>query len=211
MDRVALKEKAKEMIRGNKWLLWKPMLIICVMTFVVTFITGLIPGKIGVIIAAIGSIFISIFAMGYVKYLIKFVRGENPEFSDIVECVKERWLTIFLTSLLVGIFVGLWSGLCVSPGIIASMSYAMAQFLAVDSDMNPLECIRKSKEMMNGHKMEFFILGLSFIGWNILASFTLGLLYIWLMPYMNVPVTLFYENLNGRVQNVNAEVANPIQ
>ena len=45
--------------------------------------------------------------------------------------------------------------------------------------------------------MELFILLLSFIGWEIVASLTLGILYIWLMPYMMVTLTLAYEALKG--------------
>ena len=49
--------------------------------------------------------------------------------------------------------------------------------------------------------MDLFIFGLSFIGWTILASLTLGLLYIWLMPYMIVATTLLYEELKKKQNN----------
>ena len=48
--------------------------------------------------------------------------------------------------------------------------------------------------MMIGHKWEYFVLELSFIGWAILASFCLiGML--WLAPYMNVTYANYYLNL----------------
>ena len=45
--------------------------------------------------------------------------------------------------------------------------------------------------MMMGHKMDYFVLTLSFIGWHILAIFTLGLLEIWIIPYEKVATTKF--------------------
>ena len=59
--------------------------------------------------------------------------------------------------------------------------------------------INRSKEMMEGHKMEYFVLNLSFIGWAILAPLTFGLLYIWLVPYMQATLTNFYNSVKPQV------------
>lgn len=48
---------------------------------------------------------------------------------------------------------------------------------------------------MNGHKMDYFILELSFIGWSILSVFTFGILMIWLVPYMQVTYANFYNEI----------------
>ena len=50
---------------------------------------------------------------------------------------------------------------------------------------------------MKGHKWEYFVLGLSFLGWMILGVFTLGILYFWLIPYMQVTCANFYESIKG--------------
>ena len=49
--------------------------------------------------------------------------------------------------------------------------------------------------MMQGHKMDLFVLSLSFIGWMILGVFTFGILYIWLVPYMSVTLANFYNDI----------------
>jgi len=61
--------------------------------------------------------------------------------------------------------------------------------------MSTMEVITKSKEMMNGHKMDYFVLVLSFFGWAILGILTLGILYLWLTLYMNVTFANFYNSL----------------
>ncbi len=54
--------------------------------------------------------------------------------------------------------------------------------------------------MMHGHKMDLFVLGLSFIGWAILGAITLGIAYIWIVPYMSATMINFYNDIKP-VQN----------
>jgi len=55
------------------------------------------------------------------------------------------------------------------PGIVASYRYSQAVFCLLDDpDISPFEAIRRSKRMMQGHKMELFSVQMSFIGWMML-------------------------------------------
>ena len=69
--------------------------------------------------------------------------------------------------------------------------------LAENPGISPMEAIKRSKEMMQGHKMEYFLLVLSFFGWALLAPFTLGILCIWLLPYMQATMANYYRSLKG--------------
>jgi uncharacterized membrane protein len=95
------------------------------------------------------------------------------------------------------LFVILWSLLLVIPGIIAAFRYAMAFFIiADDEECGPLEAIGRSKEMMKGNKWKFFCLHWRFFGWALLASFfTLGIGWLWLVPYMQTTFAKFYEDV----------------
>ncbi len=64
--------------------------------------------------------------------------------------------------------------------------------LAENKDMPVLEAMTLSRNMMNGHKMEFFLLFLSFIGWSLLVFVTLGIAGIWVYPYISVTYVNFY-------------------
>ncbi len=91
------------------------------------------------------------------------------------------------------IFVVLWSLLLVIPGIIKSLSYAMTNYILVDRpDLSANEAINLSKEMMYGHKFDLFYLYLSFAGWFILCILTLGIGYLWLLPYVQTAQASFY-------------------
>ncbi|MFP4418460.1 MAG: DUF975 family protein, partial [Chitinispirillaceae bacterium] len=61
--------------------------------------------------------------------------------------------------------------------------------------LKPMDALKRSKEMMYGHKMDFFMLVLSFIGWALLSALTLGIGFLWLTPYIQVSVALFYQDI----------------
>ena len=82
------------------------------------------------------------------------------------------------------------------PGVIKAISYSQMFYLMADNpEMTAAEAQAKSMELMNGHKAEYFVLQLSFIGWIFLAALTLGILYIWLLPYMQTTYANYYRTL----------------
>ena len=70
--------------------------------------------------------------------------------------------------------------------------------MAENPNMGVMEGISRSKELMAGNKWRLFCLHLSFIGWDLLCAFTLGIGYLWLMPYRNAAETAFYLEVTGR-------------
>jgi len=101
-------------------------------------------------------------------------------------------------SLWMGLFVFLWSLLFVIPGIIKAISYSMSQYLLADCpNVTARDALKLSMRMMKGHKGEFFVLYLSFIGWGILTALTAGILGIFYTgPYLQSTFAAYY--LEGR-------------
>lgn len=80
-----------------------------------------------------------------------------------------------------------------------SMLYSLSTFIAYDNnEMSTKECVEESARLMNGNRVNLFILELSFIGWAIIAAFTLGIGMFFLIPYMQVAIVCFYEQLAGK-------------
>ena len=80
--------------------------------------------------------------------------------------------------------------------IVKSYYYSLAQYVAFDNpDLTATECVEKSKELMTNNRGKLFCLQLSFIGWGILAVFTFGIGFLWLLPYMQVATVAFYDKL----------------
>ena len=72
----------------------------------------------------------------------------------------------------------------------------MSTYILAENKGKPaLECINESKAMTNGHKMDLFVLGLSFIGWGFLCAITLGIASIWVIPYMQATYANAYNSL----------------
>ena len=116
-----------------------------------------------------------------------FIRNtENPpaELNNILKGFRNyghTFLTLFLTDL----YLVLWTLLLFIPGIIKAYSYRMVPYiLAEHPELSASEIITRSREMMDGHKWNAFVLDLSFLGWYLLGILTLGIVNLfWTSPY----------------------------
>ena len=82
---------------------------------------------------------------------------------------------------------------------IKSYSYQLVYYILFDNPTKDAkEIVEESEKLMNGNRWRLFCLELSFIGWSILACFTLGIGMLWLMPYMVIAQIVFYEVLVGK-------------
>lgn len=84
--------------------------------------------------------------------------------------------------------------LLIIPGIVKIYAYALVPYiLAENPDLDKNRVLKLSSEMMNGHKMELFVLELSFFGWALLSTITFGVVGIfWTNPYMHATQAEFY-------------------
>ena len=153
---------------------------------------------------------IAIVAVGFDIFLLRTIRGDSPSVGNLLDGFGFFW-RILLINILIDLFVTLWGLLLIIPAIIASYSYSMATYLLIDHpEYSVMDCIRESKRMMRGHKMEFFLLQLSFIGWILLVQLSmlpgmwmLSALQLWTVPYISMTCVLYYEILRtGGVQPV---------
>ena len=88
--------------------------------------------------------------------------------------------------------------LFIIPGIIASYSYAMTDYILAETpELTAKEAIERSKDMMEGNRWRLFCLEISFIGWGILSLLTLGIGSLWLTPYMEASMAAFYREVSG--------------
>lgn len=138
---------------------------------------------------------IIILSFGYTGYLLRVVRGESSGVGNLLDGFGIAGRAIVLT-IFIDVLVALASTLLFVPGIILSYAYAMARRLQMDHpDWSPVRCMRESRYMMRGHKWDFFVLQLSFLGWFILA--TIPGVSVFVKPYVSLAETVFYENLRA--------------
>lgn len=175
------------------------------LTFVYVLISGLVSslvGRGGGMVGEIGSMsgnFISVFLvlpMGvgfYISLMLLLRDGREMQISDLFSKYNMR---IFTTMTIYYIYVILWSLLLLIPGIIKSYSYALTPYILHDNpEIKNNEAIELSMKMMEGHKMQMFLLDLSFLGWVLLAILTFGIGMFWVVPYIDTTKAAFYEDL----------------
>jgi uncharacterized membrane protein len=148
------------------------------------------------------------FSVAVYWFYLSVVRNENPRIEEVFSIYGNGRVSLKLigTSILQGIFVILWTLLFIIPGIIKSISYSQTFFLLKDRpELSPLQAITESKKRMKGLKGKYFLLGLSFIGWGILSICTLGIGFLWLVPYASTTLAAFYNELIATQKPINNE------
>jgi len=160
-------------------------------------------GAVFIILAAIAMAAIyfvlgSIVEIGYMRFNLNLIdRREEPEIGTLFVYFA-YWKTAVKAKLMQTVYVFLWSLLFVIPGIVAGYSYAMTGYiLAEHPEMTAGEAVEKSKQMMSGNRFRLFCLQISFIGWDFLASLTLGIGHLWLTPYKQAATAAFYREVSG--------------
>tara|TARA_B100001093_G_scaffold109921_1_gene102170 strand:- start:542 stop:1144 length:603 start_codon:yes stop_codon:yes gene_type:complete len=140
-------------------------------------------------------------ALGLVFFSLKIARKEEAKIEVLFEGFNDftRALTAYL---LYFIYIFLWSLLLIVPGIIKAISYSQTFYiLGEDDTIGAEDAIKKSMQMMDGYKAKWFGLSLSFIGWGLLCLLTLGIGFLWLIPYIQVSYAKFYLNLKEEFDN----------
>ncbi|MFA5689813.1 MAG: DUF975 family protein [Kiritimatiellales bacterium] len=118
-----------------------------------------------------------------------------PRFPQLFDGFRIFWKATG-TYLLINLFLLLWTLLFIIPGIIKAYSYSQTFFiLANDSSVGIREAITRSREFMDGNKFRLFLLQWRFFGWAFLCVLTLGIGFIWLLPYMQASFAAFYHDL----------------
>lgn len=114
--------------------------------------------------------------------------GDKPSIGMLFSCFEQEqrpyYRNVVKTMFLVDIKILIGVLLFIVPGIYLMYVYRMVPFiLATNPGMDSFEVQQLSKVMMAGQKWNAFILDLSFIGWDIVASIVFGLGYLLLDPY----------------------------
>ncbi len=143
--------------------------------------------------------------LGYGKFLLDQHDGRELQFNTLFSQF-DRFGQGFVQKFLRNLYIALWSLLFVIPGIVKTYSYAMTPYIMIDHpELTANQAITASRQMMDGHKGELFWLELTFIGWDILSAFTLGIGSLFLNPYRNAAHAAFYRQLAGGMRYTSYE------
>ena len=189
-DNVVLMQMARESLKG-KWSIAIPTFLIYII--ITASLQGI--GEIFPLANLISLIISGPIALGITIFSLNIARDKELKVEQLFEGFENFWTSVGAYILML-IFILLWSILLIIPGIIAAISYSMTFFIiAEDESIDAIEALKKSKEIMYGHKWKYFCLMLRFIGWALICILTLGIGFIWLLPYIQVTTVKFYEDI----------------
>lgn len=230
IDRQTIKATAKKLLNANPmmvmlnaavplllsflsmWVFYLPMMQTMMITTGTDEVQANIPFPVmpwtGLMI---GSVIIGMVQL--VSYLILFDYYDSKNVNTLalschMDYLKSPDMFGFIkTYLWQQLFLFLWALVPVAGVVlvlIKSYSYSQALFIYRDNtNMIPKNTISQSKQLMNGHKWELFVLHLSFIGWHILSAITFGIVGFYVTPYQMLSEIGFYKSLVSNKNNLN--------
>ena len=198
MNRVEIKNYAKEKLSGNLGSIWKILIIALGISLATGIVFGILFNNMDVdILDSLLGILMMPLGIGTTAFFVSLIENENFEAKDLFKYYHD-FVKVIGVTILMGLIVMLGYICFIIPGIILTLSYSLVPIILIKKpELGIVETLKYSREKMQGHKLDTFVLGLSFIGWAILGTLTFGILYIWLFPYMQFTFTKFYLNILG--------------
>lgn len=130
----------------------------------------------GVRLTLLNVFVFSVLEIGCDSFFLRNAQADNTTVDEVLCGFRKGYGKNVLTMFLVKLYIGLWSLLFVIPGIVKAYSYTLVPYILADSpELSRRDAMQLSAQLMNGSKMDAFILDLSFIGWEILSVLTAGI------------------------------------
>ena len=144
---------------------------------------------------------------GFFAMLLQASRGREVQRAMLLDGFGSL-VRVLLLVLLIRLLVTLGFLLLILPGIFALYNCRMARYLMIlHPEYSVMDCLRESRIRIRGHRMELFLLDLSFLGWALLLIIpVIGLAAaVWALPYWNCSCALFFEEINAELESPEGE------
>jgi uncharacterized membrane protein len=122
---------------------------------------GNVGASLGVqLLGMVVNLAISSFLMGgLLTFLFKIIRGQSYAIGDVFSG-GPYFGPMFLTQLLMQLGVGIGMLLCIVPGVILALGWALSLPLVVDRQLGGVDALKESWRLTTGQKMDLFVLWL---------------------------------------------------
>lgn len=186
-ERKIIKTYAKKLIKGN----WSAL--------IVQFL----------LCSALAILSLPLFFICYVMtfadacWHTNFVRKNEKELDHYFACLDniDNIGKIIVTRLLSSIWILLYTILLIIPGIFKAINLSQVKYLLREKpDMSSKEIMALSKELMRFHKVDYVVFQLSFIPYYILSILTLGIGFLFVIPYVKSCFALYFERLRNEYE-----------
>ena len=201
MEIKEVKQWAKEKVKGKRLLILVALIILSALSGY-TVVNNKDSALSSLLSIAI-SLLLFIVTVGYAKFMLNFINDKEYSLDQLWSYFGD-WKNLATVWIHETVMVFLYYLLLIIPGIIKTISYSLVPYILVDDpNMSSSDVLDLSAKMMDGHKMDYFKLELSFIGWHLLAVLTLGILEIWIAPYQATAMAKFLIEVKSEYEKAN--------
>ena len=192
MENNQIMKEAQESLKGK----WGISIAVCLIAGVITIMITILGGYL--INEDWGGNLLSLFVtppigVGLALFFLNIHSGNKLEIRTIFNPFKEVWLNSVLAYFMMIVIIIIGSILFIIPGIIASLMFSQVFYIiAEDNKIDPYNALVKSKKMMEGNKWKLFKIMLRILLLAIVCILTLGIGFIWLVPYQNAVYAKFH-------------------
>lgn len=135
------------------------------------------------------------FSLGYAAFMLNLVRRSNPDFEQIFSGFQ-RWGRATWTLVVYFVRVLLWLLLLIIPGIVKMIAYSQIWYVLHDQpELTAGQALKRSEELMRGHKLDYLMLSLLLILLMLASVLTLFIGLIWIAPWASAAQARFYEEI----------------
>ena len=155
------------------------------------------------VLAVLASLLWSIFVaapleVGRDRYFMESRQALSPA-ATVTSVFRTPYMNVVKVQFLKNLKIFVGTRLFVVPGIYWDYCYALVPYLLAENPyMTTTRAMQLSKDIMDGEKFHYFVLGLSFAGWILLCMFTLGIGYFFLEPYRQATDAEFYAAMRSK-------------
>lgn len=197
MNRITMKENAKRVIKSHVFISFLVILLYSVISGLPSTLfreKNIAGPAFGGILTFVLWIVLMPMQNGVKLYFYNLTLTGKENFADIIVPYKNGAMgELIKAKLLTTLYIILGTICFIIPGIYMALKYSMVDYAFADNPkIKYSEAMEKSAVLTKGRKGELFILGLSFIGWMFLVILTLGLLIIYVAPYIEASFVQFY-------------------
>jgi uncharacterized membrane protein len=136
--------------------------------------------------------------IGYLYSMINLSRNNNYTSNDLFSAFDHRYWSIIYAGIISVVL--LWSHLLffIFPAVIVGLALSQVLYLlADDPNLTASDAIYKSVKMMSGFKWKLFKIWLRLFLLFLLCILTLGIGFLWWIPYSYVVNAKFYDYVNA--------------
>jgi uncharacterized membrane protein len=176
------------------------VLYLCIiLTVIAVNVLGNALGRISVV----GWIFVlamwvacALLRLGVMSINLNIVDGKAVKYDDIVSQPKLLW-DFILATLLYLLIVAAGLILLIIPGIVWAIKYQFYGYAMVDKRLGPMEAIKESGRITQGHKWKLLGLCITFIGVLLLGLICVVVGLFAAIPVVNIAMAFVYRALSS--------------